>query len=108
MLIREPDPKVKIVRDLDFTFINGVVMSYTIDEEAGDSMEYPTPETIVIHLAARTSVDELSFTPAEDITIYVKNLCSIEHRKRQVTERTLAEKIEWQKTFQEMEVKTIQ
>lgn len=108
MLIKEPDPKTRLVSDMDFTFTNGVVMSYTIDKEAGDEVEYPTPHTIVIHLAPRISSDGLSVTAAEDITIFVRNLTTIEHRKREITERTLAERLEWEKTFQEMATKTIQ
>lgn len=108
MLIKEPDPKTRQVSDMDFTFTNGVVMSYTIDKEAGDEVEYPTPETIVIHLAPRVSSDGMSYVPGEDITVFVRNLTTIEHRKREVTERTLAERLEWEKVFQELPNKTIQ
>lgn len=108
MLIKDPDPKIRKVDDLDFTFIDGFLMSLTIDKELGDSMEYPTPDTIVIHLSEKLSTDGLSTLPAEDVTVYVKNIITIRHRTREITDRTLAQELEFQKTLQEMATSTIQ
>lgn len=95
-----PDPKTAMVDDMDFTFVNGIFMPLTL--AAGDTIEYPTPETIVIHLSSKPSVsDHTIMLPAEDVTIYTKNILTIQHRTRAVTELTIEQKMEWQKTLAE-------
>lgn len=112
MYITESDPKVKLVDDLDFTFSNGLVMPVTIDKSAGDTVEWDThADAIVIHLSAKPAQDGESSLPAEDITIFKKNILLIQHRVREVTELTSAQKRQlaeqWNKTLQEMP-KTLQ
>jgi len=111
MYITESDPKVKVLDDLDFTFSNGLVMPLTLDKEAGDVVEWNTHEdAIVIHLSSKPSQDGESRLPAEDITVFRKNILLIQHRVREVTELTSAQKREigdWKKTLQELP-KTLQ
>ena len=111
MYITESDPKVKTVDDLDFTFSNGLVMPITIDKAAGDVVDWNIHEdAIVIHLSAKPSQDGESTLPAEDITVFRKNILLIQHRTREITELTSAQKreiSEWKKTLQEVP-KTLQ
>lgn len=106
MIINEPDPKIKIVDDIDFVLAGGVIFSYTVDKEAGDTVE-TDKDTITIHRAEALSVDGLTKVPAEDIVIFKQHLLYTTHRLREVTELTIAQKEEWAKTFQELGSKSV-
>lgn len=109
MLIKEPEPKVKSIHDMDFTFSNGIVMPITIDKEAGDEVDCDTnKDAIVIHLSAKPSLDGKSVLPAEDITVFRHNILVIQHRIREVTELTKEQQLVWQKTLQEAGATTVQ
>jgi len=101
--IHEPDPKVKKVDDLDITLAGGIVVPITIDFEAGDTVDWDThADAIVIALASKTASNGETKLPAEEITIFKKNILIIQHRTREVSELTLAQKEEWRKTLQEL------
>lgn len=111
MFITESEPKVKTVDDLDFTFSNGLVMPITLDESAGDTVDWDThKDAIIIHLSAKPSMDGETKLPAEDITVFRTNILLIQHRVREITELTTSQKqemIDWKKTLQEIP-KTLQ
>lgn len=107
IFVQDPDPKTRFVDDYDFVFTNEVVKSITIDKEAGDVIEYPTPDSALIRQVARIDEDNMMTVPPENTTIYLKNILYVVHRIREVTNLTNSQKEQWQKTLQETS-KTIQ
>lgn len=104
MIIREPEPKVKKVDDLDITFTNGLMLPLTIDKEAGDKVDWDTHENaIVVHIAPHVTSDGEGKTMPEDFTIFRPHIAFIQHRVREVTELSPAQKREtWKQTLQEL------
>ena len=72
------------VDDMDFSFLNGLMLSYTLDEQAGDTIELKSdPSLTILHLCERPHpTDPRVKVPAEDVTIFMDHLISINHRKR--------------------------
>jgi hypothetical protein len=102
IFLQDPDPKTRKVDDIDFFFVNGDFQSWTLDQEAGDTKEHPTPDTIVLHFAPKLDEESLLSTPPEDVTIFVKNLTHIKHRVREVTDLTNSQREQWKKTLHEV------
>ena len=104
MLVREPDPKTKILDDLDFHLSNGTIRPITLDKSIGDTIDYNAPkDAIIINLVARPSLtDSSEFVPAETLTFFKQHIMYISRREREVAEQTAAQKREWIKTLQEV------
>ena len=107
MLFQEPDPKTRTVDDFDFTMVDGVFMSFTVDKELGDSME-SLPDAFIVHLTAKPTVDGTEMMPAEDVTLFKRNIITIQHKTKEITEQTAAQKLEYIKTFKGLVSKTVQ
>lgn len=109
MIIQEPDPKTRIVHDFEITFVNSHVVNFTIDKEAGDSMEIDGPlGTIVVNVVSKPSPDGTFMFPEETLTLTRNHIVSIKRTERSVTEQTLAQKEFWKLTLQEMASRTVQ
>ncbi len=91
----------RVLDDYDLVYENGMVLPLTIDLVAGDTIEIGE-KVISARLVAKPSQnDPTRILPAEEITIFISKVASIQHRVREVNEQTPEEKASWQKTFQE-------
>ena len=109
MILNEPNPKTHIVHDMEFTFVNGHVMNFTIDKEAGDEMLMDGPlGTIIVNVTSKPSPDGTFMFPAETATLTRAHVVSIKRVEREVVELTQAQKELWKTTFQEMTTRTVQ
>jgi len=107
MIIKSPDPTPRKVDDYEFVFTSGYIMPVTIDNFLGDSIEF-TDSGVTIHLVAKPSIaDPAQTMPAEDVTIFLRHLCSVVHRVRELIPQTVEQKLEWKKTLQELVSKTV-
>lgn len=103
MIVNSP-LATKFVHDYDVLFTSGMVLPASLDLEAGDTIDFNL-DTILIHLAPKPSQNNPDVTlPAEDITIFVKHVLSIQHRTREVLGLTPEQNHEWRKTLSELTV----
>lgn len=101
MLISTPEVK-KTVSDYDFIFTSGMILPFTIDQNAGDKM-IVGDRVILIHLASKPSMkDPAKMLPSEDITVFTQHVISIQQRERELTELSPAQRLLWEKTLQEV------
>ena len=106
MIVNTPESKY-LVDDYDFYFVNGMMMPFAINERVGDTIQF-FAEAVVIHLAAKPSMNDPKITlPAEDITIFKTHLATQHHRIREVVALAPEQQHEWAKTMKEL-TKTIQ
>lgn len=110
MIITSPDPPKRLLDEYDFWFINGQSLLITVDREAGDSIDFDThPLAVRVSLTSKPSRNEAGVTlTAEDNTIFLKHVLTIQHRQRELTLPTFEQKEEWRKTIQELVSGTIQ
>lgn len=87
MRITEPDPREIIRDEYDFTFSNGLLMSFSVAKDLGDTVDFDTsPMAVRLHFAAKTSsTNPDTKFPSEDITLLMQHVISIAHRTRAVT-----------------------
>ena len=108
MIIKEPDPKTRTVHDFEMTFVNSHIINFTIDKEAGDSMELDGPlETIIVNVVTKPSPDGNFLYPAETMTLTRAHIVSIKRTERIVVDQTQAQKEFWKLTLQEMSNRSI-
>lgn len=108
MIINEPDPKTRTVHDFEMTFVNSHVVNFTIDKEAGDSMDVDGPlGTIVVNVVPKTSPDGSFIYPEETLTLTRAHIVSIKRTAREVVDQTQAQKEFWKLTLQEMASKNV-
>lgn len=89
-------PEVKkIVNDYDIVSKSGMMLPVTIDLALGDTITF-NDLTIMVHLSAKPSkTNPLQTLPAEDITIFINQVFSVQHREREIIERTPTQLDEW-------------
>lgn len=88
-------PATRTVDEYDFVFTGGVGMSVTIDSAAGDHIKQ-SDKTITIYRAPKPTLgDPDQLYPAEDITLFVSHIMSIQHRLREVQNFTPDQQLEW-------------
>jgi hypothetical protein len=91
----------KLVNDYDVVFTSGVSMALTVDLEAGDTIDLGE-KTILVHLTAKPSpADPDTLLAAEDITIFVGHVLSIQRREREITQLTPDQQYAWAQTLKE-------
>lgn len=91
--------------DWDFTFENGLLMPISIEEAAGDTIDFSDPACIVVQLSERPSMsDPDKKLPAEEIRIFTGKVLAIQHRKREVDAPTPEQKNEWLETLASLAV----
>lgn len=105
-MIKIESPEVKrIVQEYDFTFVSGYVLPITVDPMYGDTIIIGS-ETIRVYLGPKPSIADPAVTLYEEnITLYVKHLATMNHRRREVVELTAEQKYEWN---QEIRTKLLQ
>lgn len=107
MLITTPDVK-KTLDDYDFVFESGMSMSLTLDFLGGDSIKYNDLTVVITKVAKPHPTNPVQVIPAEDITLFVSHILSVQHRQREITELTLEEKQAWKETWDELTHPTVQ
>lgn len=96
--------ETKTVTDYTFQFANGLSMLLTVDENAGDSVDWATSPLIVIFkLAEKPSPNNSEVKlPAEEISVFLSHVLSISKQNRTITELTPEQKQEWKNTLLKM------
>lgn len=101
MIVQVPEVK-KILNDYDICFQTGMMMQITIDLDLGDTIEF-NDRVILIHRSAKPSQnDPKILLPAETMTLFMPHVISIQHRFREVVERTPEQKFEWERIWQDL------
>lgn len=101
MIIQSPEIK-KILFDYDITFTTGMIMPLTLDPTLGDTIDL-SPTVIQVHLEPKPSLSDPTVTlPAEDITIFTNHILSIQKRKREITDLSPDERLQWKKVMAEL------
>lgn len=103
MKVTTPEIK-RLVEDYDIIFVSGQVMPITIDPSVGDTFAtFPSSEIIKIHLSPKPSPSDKNKTlPAEDITVYLKHVISVQRREREVVELTPEQRAEWERAMKQI------
>ena len=92
----------KILNDYDIIFSSGMVLPITVDLALGDSVTV-TENIMSFHITSKPSSNDPSvMLPAEETTIFLRHVISIQHRRREVVELTKEQRSEWHKTWQEL------
>lgn len=100
MLIDSPEIK-KTVIDYDIVLDFGVTVPITIDPSKGDTIELGD-KIISIHMPSKASDNNPEHQlPAEDMTIFVSHVVSIQRREREVVELSPEQKLIQAKMFKE-------
>lgn len=109
MILNSPDIPSRIVDEYEFWFENGNSITVSIDKELGDSIDFSThPMAVVISLSAKPGkTDPSQMMDAQDLTVFIGHVLSIQHTTKTFTPPTLAQQDEWKKTILELS-KTIQ
>ena len=94
MIITEPEPQSIVYEDWDFTFSNGLLMSFSVAKDLGDTVDFDTaPMAVQFHFAEKFSPTDLDAkVPPEDITVMMQHVLSVSHRTRLVTPPTREER----------------
>jgi len=72
-----------IVDDYEIITVNGIPIVFSIDKEAGDTIDFRNSQVIRVYLAPKPSqTDPDQKTPAEHITIYTAHALSMSCRTR--------------------------
>lgn len=108
-MIVNPTITPHILTDYDVISTTGVTLPITIDEDAGDHVDWSTsPLSVTFHLSERTSpTDPDAHFAAEDITVFLGHVLSITKRRRTVMPLTPDQKDEWSKVMHQLH-KTVQ
>lgn len=102
MILKSPDPEIKVLDDYDYTLTGGLLVPVTLDRAAGDTM-ISNSSIIKIYLAPKPSPSNPEvMLPAEDITISTPQILVIQHKQRTVIPLTSEQKMEWTRTIQEL------
>ena len=97
-MIIQPVLEQHQVVDYEIVFNNGLTAPITVDEQAGDTVDWATsPLTVTFYQAERPHpVDPEARIPAEETTIFISHILTITKRRRTVMPATPDQKAEWQ------------
>ena len=99
MEISIPAPPSHLVVDYDIVLDSGVLLSYTLDPEKGDTVTERGGKLLVF-LAEKTSRgDPTKKIAAEEIEIYVPHIMTVTRRERQATDQTVEDQLNWLEAF---------
>jgi hypothetical protein len=101
MLVITPEVK-RTVHDYDFVLRSNMVLPVTINPDAGDTIVFSDKVVLISLVSKPSTTDPDSVVPAEDITIFIDSLASVQHRIREITELTPEQRFAWNKTLQEI------
>lgn len=102
MLITSSPEVKKILDDYDFFFESGMSMSVTLDFALGDSIKYNDLTVVITKIARPNPNNPAQIIPAEDTTLFINHIISVQHRQREVVEFTPEEKQAWAKTWEDL------
>jgi hypothetical protein len=107
MIISSSEPTPRMVDEYDNIFVNGMAWPLTIDQEAGDSIDFQ-PERINVRIAGRPSPSDPSVKgPDEEQTLYTSNIIIVNHRKRVFTPAPFEQRVELQELIKQKASKTV-
>src|SRR3990167_11025891 len=109
IFINETAEESRTVDDYDLTFLNGLFLTFTVDTDLGDTVDFNTnPLVVTFHRSEKpATADPDSKTPADDTTVFLSHVLSITHRKRLIAPVTPDQKAEWRNTLLQL-TKTVQ
>lgn len=104
MIISSPEPEPYPVDEYDFTFTNGLLMTFTVAKDLGDFVDFDTaPLAVKFHFAEKPSqTDPDQKISPEDITVMMNHVITVAHRIRQVIPQTRAAKDLFKQTLHEL------
>lgn len=91
MIINVPEVK-RTIDDFEFVFETGMMLPFSLDLALGDTIEITETQALIDLVARPSKADPTKFIPAEDTTIFLNHVVSIQHRKREVVELTPEQK----------------
>jgi hypothetical protein len=101
MLVQSPTVK-HLVDQYDIFFDSGAVMPVTVDTEAGDSMNV-SDKFLLFTLSAKPSLSNPeNLLPAEDVTVFLPHVISIQHRQVERVEPNPDQQAEWREIWEKM------
>jgi hypothetical protein len=92
----------KLVEDWNFTFVNGFLLSISVDAAQGDTViQDPEARTIEFYIEERPSLvdPEVAAFGKEHITIYLPNVLSLSRRMRAIQDATPEQQEELKQTY---------
>lgn len=105
-LIIDPKPPKKVY-EYDFVLATGMLLPVTVDPTAGDTINFGDQQ-VHIHLVPKQhKFDITKMTPAEDITIFVPHLASVQKREREMIDMTPEQRYQYEQTLKELAGSTI-
>jgi hypothetical protein len=89
-MIIQTVPTPHFVDDYDIVLVSGVNLPFTIDPDAGDTIEFTkVPLAVQIHITEKAhAMDPDKKIPAKNITIYERHIASVVHSRREVAPPT--------------------
>ena len=96
MIINNPLPSPHTVLDYDFTYTNGLGQTITVDEAAGDTVDWHTsPLTVIFRMASKPSpINPKQTIPSEEMTIFLAHILVVRKSTRLITPPTTEQKEE--------------
>jgi len=102
MEINATPAPAKLLQEFEITYINGAIMSITLDLVAGDSYELG-PNLSVFKSVAKPSWTRPNVTtPAKEVTVVVSNVLCIEHEVRTVEDPTPEQREQWTQVLKDI------
>ena len=108
MIFSSPDPVPVQYEDYDVTFTNGLMMSFSVAKDLGDTVDFDdSPMAVRFYFAEKPMpTDQNAKTVPEDITVLMQHVLTISHRSRTVMPPTQEERDLFQQTLYQV-TKTI-
>ena len=103
MIIQHPEKPPKKVHDYDFTFTNSFMMSFSLDFEAGDTIDFGEPGLAKVYMSPKPSpTDSSVILPYEDTTIYMDKVITVQHREREIVPLNFEQELELKQDYARM------
>jgi hypothetical protein len=104
MIISNIEEEPRTLIEYDITYSGGFIVPYTIDETAGDEVDWTTsPMSVIFKLVEKPSITDPEVKlPAEEITVFLQHVLSITKRPRIVTPITPDQKEAWKQTLHKL------
>lgn len=94
MRIDHPSPEPYQVEDFDFSFSNGLLLSFSVAKGLGDTVDFDTaPLAVKFHFSEKPSPTNADAKlPEEEITVLMQHVLTVAKRVRMVTPPTQEER----------------
>ncbi len=104
MFVTSTELTPKIVEEYEFTNVNGHAVTFTVDRDAGDAIDFENnPVGVTIKIASRPNpLSPGEKTPEIEFTIYTGHVFTVQKIKREVLPLTVEQQRAWKQTIQEV------